>query len=204
MPETAQEWYDRVSGRVAEEGYRHLAWGEWETWPFQGELVPKALEPPTTERPRNGAGGVDCFMCDAAAGRGGDYLVWTDGTWMIGIPQEQVAIPFTAFLMPCRHADLSDLTAEESQRMGELLVGVEQAAVAVLDVPRLQVFRYGDGQEHLHWWLLGRPTGMHQLRGTFLAHWDELLPSRSRAELRADVALVAEELVSAAGGRLVP
>ena len=204
MPVTTQEWYDRVSARIAGEGYRHLGWGEWETWPFEGEPVPKALQPPGAERPRNGAGGVDCFMCDGAADDGGDYLVWRDDLFMLGIPLEPIAIPFTAFLMPLRHADLSDLTPQEASRMGELMVACEQAAVAVLDIPRLQVFRYADGQEHLHWWLLGRPTGMGQLRGTFLPHWDDLLPPRTRAELRADVALVAERLVSVAGGRVMP
>ena len=204
MPESAQEWYDRVAARIAAEGHRHLGWGEWETWPIEGELVAQRLQPPTEERPRGGAGGVDCFMCDAAAGTGGDYLVWTDDLFMVGVPQEEIAIPFTAFLMPTRHADLSDLAPEESRRLGELLVAAEQAVVAVLDVPRMQVSRYGDGQEHLHWWLLGRPTGMGQLRGTFLPHWDELLPARTRAELRADLVLVAEQLVSVAGGRVLP
>ena len=46
MPESAQEWYDRVSARIAEEGYRELGWSEWETWPFEGELVPHGWEEP--------------------------------------------------------------------------------------------------------------------------------------------------------------
>lgn len=93
MPESSQEWYDRVSARIAESGYRRLGWSRWETWPFEGELVPKDLQPPGPERPRAGAGGVDCFMCEAAAGHGGDYLVWTDEVLMIGVPQELIAIP---------------------------------------------------------------------------------------------------------------
>lgn len=203
MPESSQEWYERVSARIAETGHRRLDWAEWETWPFEGQLVPRELRPPGAEHPRGGAGGVDCFMCEAAAGHGGDYLVWTDDVLMLGLPQELIAIPFTAFLMPCAHHDLADLPADQARRMGEVLVAAERAVMQTLDVPRMQVYRYGDGQEHLHWWLLGRPTGMHQLRGTFLPHWDDLLPPRTRAELRTDLLLVAERLTTLVGGRVL-
>lgn len=146
---------------------------------------------------------MDCFMCEAAAGHGGDYLVWTDDVLMLGVPQELIAIPFTAFLMPCAHHDLADLPVDVARRMGELMVAAERAVTDTLDVPRLQVFRYGDGQEHLHWWLLGRPTGVPQLGGPFLPRWDTLLPPRTREELRTDLLVVAERLTSLAGGRVL-
>lgn len=203
MPESAQEWYDRVSARLDTDGHRVSDMTTWETWPFDGALIPRRLEPPTDERTRGGAGGVDCFMCAAAAGHGGDYLVWTDDVMMVGVPHDLIAIPFTAFLMPCAHHDLADLPSDQARRMGELMVAVERAATDVLDVPRIQVVRYGDGQEHLHWWLMARPTGVAQLRGTQLPLWDEILPPRTRAELRADLLLVAEMLVSLVGGRVL-
>jgi hypothetical protein len=87
--------------------------------------------------------------------------------------------------------------------MGVVMAACEQAAVQALDVPRLQVFRYGEGQEHLHWWLLGRPRGVAQLSGAFLPLWDDLLPPRSRPELRADLLLVGDRLVSLVGGRVI-
>jgi diadenosine tetraphosphate (Ap4A) HIT family hydrolase len=142
-------------------------------------------------------------MCTAEATTDHDYLVWRDDIAMIGVPNDAPAIPLVAFLMPRRHADLADLTPEEAGHLGELLVHVEQAACDVLDVPRLHVIRYGDGQEHLHWWLMGRPTGALQLRGSFLSLWDDLLPQMSRREVRDNLDLVCGRLVELAGGTLL-
>lgn len=203
MPESAHEWFSRVQARLGSEGHRDVGWQSLRTWPLEGELTPRTLEPPGDERERGGAAGADCFMCSAASGQGGDYLVWTDDLLMVGVPHDDVAIPMIAFLMPCAHHDLADLPADVAARMGELLVACERAAMDALDVPRLQVFRYGEGQEHLHWWLLGRPRGMAQLSGAFLPLWEDLLPTRSRSELRADLLLVAERLVSLVGGRVL-
>ena len=63
--------------------------------------------------------------------------------------------------------------------------------------------RWGDGTEHLHWWLFARPTGQLQLRGTFLSHWDDLLPAGDPMTARADCESVAARLVQLAGGELV-
>ena len=63
--------------------------------------------------------------------------------------------------------------------------------------------RWGDGQEHLHWWVMGRPTGAEQLRGSFLASWDEVLPARPRRESRADLDAVMVRLVELAGGEIL-
>ena len=125
-----------------------------------------------------------------------------DEVAMIGQPHEDISLPFTAFLMPLRHADLSDLAPREAARMGELMVLLERAVTDVLDVPRVQVIRYGDGQEHLHWWVMGRPTGVGQLRGTFLPSWEDVLPARPREEFRADLEAVMTRLVELAGGEI--
>jgi len=199
---TSPEWYDATRSRIAATGYRSAPWTGWPTWPFSGELVQRDLEPPGEECPRGGAGGVDCFICEAAAGDGGDYIVWRDDVAMLGQPREDVPLPFKAFLMPRRHADLSDLEPREAGRMGELMVLLERAVTDVLDVPRTHVMRWGEGQEHLHWWVLGRPTGVDQLRAPFLPLWDDLLPPRPREESRADLEAVARRLVELAGGEL--
>ena len=200
-PAGARRWYDETRARIAASGYRTAPWPDWPTWPFTGELVQRELEPPGEERPRRGADG-DCFICAAAAGAGGDYVVWRDDVAMLGQPRDDVALPFLAFLMPRRHADLSDLEPPEAARMGELMVLLERAVTDVLDVPRAQLLRWGDGEEHLHWWVLARPTGVDQLRGSFTPLWDDLLPPRPRAESRADLEAVARRLVELAGGEL--
>lgn len=202
MPETPQEWYARVQAALKTDGYRHTQLARWSSWPWTGELTPKPLDPPAEAEPeRGGAGGVDCLTCQAADELDPGYVVWHDEGWMVGLPFEPRALPCALFLMPKRHADLQDLTAAEAARQGELLTALERAACAVLEVPRVQVARWGDGGEHLHWWLYARPTGMPQLRGTFLSHWDELLPPVPAEQFRADQLLVVEELVRHVGGQ---
>ncbi len=204
MPESATEWYARVSAAIAADGYRPSNWPDWPTWPFDGELTTRPLAAPGSERPRAGGAGRDCVQCQKSRGEAaGEYVVWRDEVAMLGVPFEGSSLPFGAFLMPRRHADLSDLTREEAARLGELLMYAERAAVDVLDIPRIQVARWGDGVEHLHWWLMGRPTGMEQLRGTFLSHWDDLLPLPDPDATRADLELVAARLVELAGGEVL-
>jgi diadenosine tetraphosphate (Ap4A) HIT family hydrolase len=204
MPQTPQQWYARISAAIEADGYRTTDLTQWSSWPWTGDLTVKALDPPAdAEPPRSGAGGVDCQQCVSSRDADSGYLIWRDRLWMVGLPFEPSALPFAAFLMPRRHADLQDLTPAESARQGELLTAVEQAACAMLPIPRIQVARWGDGSEHLHWWLYARPTGQLQLRGTFLSHWDDLLPGGDAAAARADGELFAATLVELVGGELV-
>ena len=75
MPETPEELFAR--GRDA---LRTPPVAEWHTFPFQGALAPRPLEPPVeAEAAREGADGVDCDACNAADGA---YL-WTTPTWRL-------------------------------------------------------------------------------------------------------------------------
>lgn len=204
MVETPQQWHARVQAALAARGIRETGWEQWPSWPFEGGLTVRPLDPPAdAEPPRGGAGGVGCFVCEGVARLDPGYLVWQDDLFVLGLPSEPSSLPFAMFLMPKRHADLQDLSGAEAARQGELLALVERAACTELEVPRIQVARWGDGGEHLHWWLFARPTGMLQLRGTFLSHWDDLLPRRDPAEARRDAELVAARLVELAGGSTV-
>lgn len=204
MPESSQQWFTRVSEQIESVGYQPTEWGKWSSWPFEGELSVKPLQPPETEAPRRGLGGQGCFICTAVAAKDTSYVIWSDEDAILGVPAQPRALPFATFLMPRAHADLADLPLPTAARMGELLTLVERAACDVLDVPRIQAARWGDGGEHLHWWLFARPTGMLQLRGTFLSHWDDVLPPRPTAQLREDLDLVAGRLVELAGGEAFP
>lgn len=204
MPETPQEWYDRTRERLDRDGYGDSDLQQWSSWPWTGELTPKPLDPPAAEEPpRFGVGGTDCFLCVSGRELPPADLVWHDDGWMLGLPRECSSLPFALFLMPRRHADLQDLTDAEAARQGVLLAAIERAATQSLTVPRIQAARWGDGGEHLHWWLFARPTGALQLRGTFLSHWADLLPVRPRADLRADAALVADHLARDVGGTVL-
>lgn len=205
MPESPQQWYARVSAAVDADGYRESDLQQWPSWPWTGALTPKPLDPPVPVEPaRRGAGGEDCAQCSRSRGDDpADYLVWRDELWMLGLPFGPTALPFMLFLMPRRHADLANLTPDEAGRQGELLAAIERAACTVLEIPQIQVARWGDGSEHLHWWLFARPTGQLQLRGTFLSHWDDLLPARAPADVRADAELVAVMLARMVGGEVL-
>lgn len=205
MPESAQQWYARVGARIDAEGYRNPPWPAWPTWPLEGATAARPLAPPGEEQPRLGAGGVDCVQCERSrVDDPSDYVCWRDDLAMLGVPFQGSSLPFCTFLMTRRHADLSYLTPVEAARIGELQMYVERAACDVLDVPRVQVARWGDGAEHLHWWVFARPTGMAQLRGTFVSLWDDLLPLPDPAAFRADLDLVADRLVELAGGEALP
>ena len=204
MPETAQEWYARVRASLDAEGYRDVDPTEWPSFPFvEGGVRP--MGPPSEERTREGAGGVDCVLCERSRAEDPrDYVFWRDELMMLGAPFQTSGLPLVCYLMPRRHADLRDLTDREARRTGELLVFLERAACDVLDVPRIQVARYGEGVEHLHYWVFARPTGIARLRGSFLTLWDEVLPHTDVASRRADLDLLAARLVQLAGGQALP
>lgn len=205
MTETSAQWYDRVRAAIDDSGYREPDFAGWTSWPWSGELTTRDLDPPVAAEPaRSGGGGADCKICAWSQDPDRDYLIWRDELWMIGLPFEPGSLPFAAFLMPRRHADLQDLTPAESARQGELLTALERAVCAVLPVPRIQVARWGDGNEHLHWRLYGRPSGQLQLRGTFLSLWDDLLPLGDADRVRADSAAVVAELIALVGGEALP
>lgn len=161
-------------------------------------LAAKELDEPVDAEPaRRGAGGVDCGCAAPVADWQG--VVWSDNLFAVTAPLDS-SLPFAVFLKPLRHAGLADLTRADARRQGELLTLVERIAVELLSVPRVQALRWADGGEHLHWWLMARPTGALQLRGTFLALWDDLLPLRGPDAVRADALLVAQRLAEVAGG----
>jgi hypothetical protein len=75
VPETAEELYARAARSL-----RMPPVHEWETFPFDGELRPRALLPPVEqEAPRFGEGGVDCRRCAATD----DRYLWTDERWRL-------------------------------------------------------------------------------------------------------------------------
>lgn len=137
MTQTPKQWYDRVHAVIGDSGYREPDFSSWMSWPWVGDLTTKPLDPPVAAEPaRAGGGGAgDCQICTWSQDPDIDYLIWRDETWMIGLPFEPSSLPFAAFLMPRRHADLQDLTPAESARQGELLTAVEQAACATFADP---------------------------------------------------------------------
>jgi diadenosine tetraphosphate (Ap4A) HIT family hydrolase len=169
VPETPEELYER-----AKDALRTPPVEEWDTWPFEGELRPRTLQPPTAaERPRVGAGGEGCWACGASD----EEFLWTDERWRLAAPRQAFGLPVIVLLMPREHyADPGDLPDELAAHLGVQLARIERAVRSVGEIGRVHVCRWGDGSEHLHWWFMARPARLPQVTGSFIAIWDDVLP----------------------------
>jgi diadenosine tetraphosphate (Ap4A) HIT family hydrolase len=187
MPETPDELYERVAGAL-----RMPQVEDWDTFPFEGEMRPRALRPPDQDDPaRSGALGIACHSCLAPDG---EYL-WTDESWRLLAPLRPSGLPVVVLIEPRKHfAEPGDLPDELAGALGVMLARVERAVRSVAGVGRVHVCRWGDGSEHLHWWFMARPARFGQLIGSFAAVWDEVLPPVPDAIWRSNLDRVVEQL----------
>jgi diadenosine tetraphosphate (Ap4A) HIT family hydrolase len=184
MPETPEELYARAADTL-----RMPPVEEWDTFPFDGEMTPRALRPPVEqEEPRHGEGGVNCRRCAASD----DEYFWTEGRWRLYSPEPN-GLPIVVLLEPREHFDApGDLPDEIAAELGIMLSRIERAIRSLDGIGRVHVCRWGDGSEHLHWWFMARPARFPQLIGSFAAVWDEILPPVPEEVWRANLdALVA-------------
>lgn len=146
----------------------------WEVFPYEGDLRIKVLDEPTLpEPPRFGESGPE--GCKACARADTDFL-WTDEHWRLSVSDEPAALPATVLLQPRGHYDLHDLPPERAAELGPMLQRVERAVMSLGGIARVHVNKWGDGGAHLHIFLIARPEGMMQMRGTCLPLWDDVLP----------------------------
>jgi diadenosine tetraphosphate (Ap4A) HIT family hydrolase len=189
VPESPEDFYTRVSGAL-----RMPPVEEWETFPFEGDLRPRALRAPTpAEKPRQGAGGAECWACQADDSR---YL-WTTERWRLMALPKPAGLPAVVLLEPrAHHGDPGDLPHELASELGLMLARVERAVRSIPGVGRVHVCRWGDGTEHLHWWFMARPARIPQLVGSFAAIWDDILPPTPQDIWDENLALVVRALGS--------
>jgi len=187
LPETPEELYER-----AKDALRIPPVEEWETWPFEGAVQPRALQPPEAEeRPRFGEGGVDCNRCAASD----DEYLWVDERWRLWSFPEPTGLPVVVLLESREHyAEPGDLPDELAGELGVLQARIERAIRGLGNVGRVHVCRWGDGGAHLHWWFMARPARLPQLIGSFAAVWDDILPPVPEEQWRADVEALAAAL----------
>jgi len=167
---------------------------EWETFPFDGEMRPRALAPPSEHDPvRHGEGGVGCRRC---AARDDEYL-WTAERWRLWAFDRPTGLPLVVLLESREHfAEPGELPDELAAELGVLIARIERAVRAVGEIGRVHVCRWGDGGEHLHWWFMARPARFPQLVGSFAAIWDDVLPPLPEDVWRENLELLRRELES--------
>jgi hypothetical protein len=164
---------------------------EWDTWPFEGELRSRALQPPVEhEKPRHGAGGVGCRNC----GRADEGALWSNDRWIVRPTAEPTGLPVVLFLETREHVDFPDLSDELAGELGPMLLRVQRAVFAIGDIGNVHVCRWGDGSEHFHMWFMARPARTPQLIGSFAAIWDDILPPLTEDVWRANLEIVRAEL----------
>lgn len=187
MPEMPEELWERARGNL-----RVPPVEEWDTWPFEGPVRPRALDPPVErERPRHGVGGIDCGRCAAPD----DEYVWTNECWRLFALEKPSGLPVVVLLEPREHFSApGDLPEELASELGVLISRIERAVSSVEGVGRVHVLRYGEGSEHLHIWFMARPARLEQLRSSFAAIWDDILPATPEDVWRANLDLVVAAL----------
>ncbi|MFJ9150574.1 hypothetical protein ACIRP7_21410 [Streptomyces sp. NPDC102270] len=168
---------------------------DWETFPFEGDLRVKPLHPPVLPEParQGGSRPDECRTCLKPV----TQSLWADDHWRLDAVGTESRLPAVVMLQPRGHYDLGDLPTERAAELGPLLQRAERAVLGLDGVARVHVNRWGDGAAHLHFWLLARPAGLLQLRGTLLAVWEELLPpvpdeERRQAHRQIAAALAAD------------
>jgi diadenosine tetraphosphate (Ap4A) HIT family hydrolase len=191
VPETPEQFHERAAGAL-----RVPPVETWDTWPFEGGARPRPLEPPVeSEAPRQGEGGVDCPACTAGDGE----YVWTNERWRLYAPDEPTGLPVVVLLEPREHFSApADLPEDLAAELGVLIGRIDRAICSVDGIGRVHVGRWGEGGAHLHIWFMGRPARMEQLRSSFAAVWDDVLPPTPEDVWRANVDTVVAALEAGA------
>jgi diadenosine tetraphosphate (Ap4A) HIT family hydrolase len=186
VPETPEQFWERTRDALVTPPV-----GEWDSWPFDGEIRPRELQPPVAEeKPRHGVGGVDCFHCSP------QNVIWENEHWFVRSLGGPTGLPVVVLLEPKRHVDFPDLDDALAAELGPLLLRVYAAVAAVPGVGNVHVGRWGEGSEHCHIWFMGRPARMEQFRSSFAAIWDDVLPPTPEDVWRENLELVRAALES--------
>ena len=112
---TAQEWYDATRARIAATGYRPAPWSGLADLAVRRRA--RAAGPRAAGRRAPAGRRRRGRLLHLRGGRRVTAATTSSGatTWPCSAqPREDVALPFKAFLMPRRHADLSDLEPREA------------------------------------------------------------------------------------------
>jgi hypothetical protein len=168
----------------------------WPTFPFDGDFQVRDLdEPVAVEPPRHGEDPAECRACSAPD----ETYIWVSDRWRVRSLDRPTGLPMVLILETRSHLDLGDLPNLLAAELGVMTVRLERAIRSIDGVGRVHVNRWGDGSAHLHVWFLARPYGRLQLRGSFLALWDDILPPIAETQWRENLAMIAAWLAEFGG-----
>ena len=162
------------------------------TLPYDEPLVRRSpAERVIPEPPRRGEpGGEPCAICGGQT----TPAVWSDERWTLH-PPVGGSLPGSVWLASREHVDsFSDLSTDAAASFGPVIAKVERAILALGDVARVHLYRWGDGGAHFHVWMLPRPLGMLDAKGMMLPLWEDELPNVSDEELRSAAEKVAASM----------
>jgi diadenosine tetraphosphate (Ap4A) HIT family hydrolase len=168
-----------------------------DTWfPFAGDITVKPLDAPVVPEPdRHGLTPQTCHSCR----RPDEDYVWTDATWRL-VPYSPTQVRGIVLLETREHLDsFSDMSTALLGALGPMIARVEAALLGLDDVARVHACRWGDGGAHFHLWLIPRPLGALQLRGSMLPMWRDLVPHVDASVADAAFAQIAAAMAADGG-----
>lgn len=201
MPESAEEVYARVVDAVGAEGRLPMPpVEEWDTFPWEGDMQVKVLQPPVAEEPaRHGEVEATCRRCahpDPGA-------LWRNERWVVRSTEAPTGLPLVLFLETREHLDFADMDDDLASEYGRVTSWLHRIMAGLPNIGRVHVCKWGDGSAHLHTWFMARTARLPRVLGSFAAEWDEILPPGPEDVWRADLHEVARKLATHDGQALV-
>jgi diadenosine tetraphosphate (Ap4A) HIT family hydrolase len=151
------------------------------------EPAPRQIpEPPRRGEP----GGEPCGICTGRA----TLAVWSDDDWTLH-PPAGGSLPGAVWIASRQHFDsFADMPDDVASTFAGVVARAERAILALGDVGRVHLYRWGDGGAHFHVWLIPRPLGMVEAAGMMLPVWEDVLPNVSDEALAAAAQRVADAM----------
>lgn len=105
----------------------------------------------------------NCISCEIVAGQrvepGG--TLYENAFWHVGSVLQPVVWHGFTIVKLRRHCEhLAQLTPQEAAGLGPVLSATCQALTDVLHPGKVYVSSFGDGVQHIHFWVLPRPAAM--------------------------------------------
>lgn len=201
MPESAEEVYARVVALVGREGRLPMPpVEEWDIFPWEGEMVPKVVQPPlAAEEPRWGEGDRPCSCRSGEP----EHAIWRNDRWVVTSADKPGGLPLMLYLQSREHMDFSDMDDEMAAEFGRVTSWLHRIMARLPNIGRVHVSKWGDGGSHLHVWFIARTARLPHILGSLAVEWNEMLPPVPEEVWRDDLKQVADRMATHDGESLL-